>query len=129
MFDDSKERTWVWCLVGNIIERHPFGESKEILTGSKHFRPGAKVYVSRIIWGDGFERIAVIGRPRKQKNYIEVVMRTEHIENFRIQKVYTPFLLKMMAESDYSWWNNSDDAQRHILSLIESIYTHRKNGQ
>jgi hypothetical protein len=33
-----------WCLVGNIVEEHRFGESKELRRGSKHFTPGTKVY-------------------------------------------------------------------------------------
>jgi hypothetical protein len=32
-----------WCLVGNVVEKHPFGDAEEILGGSKQFTPGTKV--------------------------------------------------------------------------------------
>ena len=38
------EREFEYCLVGNIVESHYFGENKEIRCGTKHFRGGAKVF-------------------------------------------------------------------------------------
>ena len=46
MFNDENEKKWVWCLVGNIVENHEYGESKERIIGTKHFRLGAKVYMA-----------------------------------------------------------------------------------
>ena len=52
-------------------------------------------------------------------------MKSDYIENFRLQKVYQPFLLKMMEESEYTWWNNSEDDQQAILTLIEALESDR----
>ena len=121
MFDDSKEKTWVWCLVGNIVESHEFGENKILLTGTKQFRPGAKVYMAPSNWGDGYENIVVIGRPRHSRHYIEIIMRSAYIENYRIQKVYTPFLLKMMENSEFRWWDDSEDSYQSINVLVDAL--------
>ena len=121
MFHDRNQKAWVWCLVGNIIETHEFGESKDILTGTKHFRPGAKVYMAPANWGDGYENIVVIGCPRHSKQYIEVIMRSAYTENYRIQKVYQPFILKMMEKSEHLWWDESEDSCQRINILIDSL--------
>ena len=125
MFDDDNEKAWVWCLVGNIIETHEFGESKDILTGTKHFRPGAKVYMAPANWGDGYENIIVIGCPRHSKHFIEVITRSAYIENYRIQKVYKSFLLKMMEKSEFLWWDESEDSYQRINILIDSLNKRR----
>lgn len=125
----EEENKWRWALVGNIVQTHEYGEEKEIKSGTKQFRPGAKVYIAPANWGDGYENVIVIGCPRKSKNFIEIIMRLEYIENFRPQKVYTPFILKMMEESEYEWWDDSDRDYDHIESLINSINTHRKKDE
>ena len=119
------ELPWRWCLVGNIVKSHVYGESKDVLIGTKHFQPGAKVYMAPANWGDGYEKIVVIGCPRRSRQYIEIIMKSDYIENFRLQKVYQPFLLKMMEESEYTWWNNSEEDQQAILTLIEALESDR----
>ena len=129
MIDKQEEQMWRWCLVGNIINSHPYGESKEILNGTKQFPPGAKVFIAPANWGDGYENVIVIGCPRHRKQYIEVIMRADYIENFRIKKVYAPFILRMMENSKYRWWNNTDYDKQNIQELIESFSEYRSNQQ
>lgn len=100
---DENERPSRWCLVGNVVSDHAFGEYKEHLTGSKHFRPGAKVYIAPAQWGDGGEHGIVIGVPRHSRHPIEIVMRSELITNYRIKRVYSPAILRRMNESLYHW--------------------------
>ena len=125
MIDQQEEHVWRWCLVGNIVKGHPYGESKEVLFGTKQFPPGAKVFMAPPNWGDGYENVIVIGCPRHSKRYIEVVMRSNYIENFRIKKVYAPFVLRMMDKSKYCWWNNTEHDQQQIQELIESLNDYR----
>ena len=127
MVDKQEEQAWRWCLVGSIINSHPYGESKEILNGTKQFQPGAKVFIAPANWGDGYENVIVIGCPRHRKQYIEVIMRADYIENFRIKKVYAPFILRMMENSKYSWWNNTDYDKQRIQELIESFSEYRSS--
>jgi len=50
------------CLVGNIIKQ------------LKHFSLGTKVYCLPSIWGDGYERIVVIGRHTGSKRLITIII-------------------------------------------------------
>ena len=45
-------------------------------------------------------------------------MKSAYIENFRIQKVHAPFLLKMMEDSEFRWWDDSDDSYQEINTYI-----------
>ncbi len=114
------DQDWRWCLVGNIVETHEYGEDHEMKTGSKHFAPGAKVFMAPVRWGDGYERISVIGKPRKKQNYVEVIMRSELIENLRMQRVYKPAVLRRMDRSECHWWGNTDQDRDEIIEYLES---------
>jgi hypothetical protein len=60
-----------WCLVGNIVHERPCGEGgREIQQGTKHFSPGTEVYCLPTQWGDGYQRIIVIGRHRGSKRFV-----------------------------------------------------------
>ncbi len=69
-----QEREWQWCLVGNIVGEHLYGENKELRRGNKQFRPNAKVFVNLVYGGMGHESILVIGLPRGSGKYIEIVI-------------------------------------------------------
>ena len=121
----SRGKEWVWCLVGNIVEEHSYGEEHDILRGSKHFRPGAKVWLAPPQWGDGYEKIVVIGKPRHYKSYIEVIMKSEYIVNFRVQQVFKPPVLKLMCNSEYSWWGDTDKDRNEIQQLLDSLQSRK----
>ena len=116
----EKGHEWCWCLVGNVVEEHAVGTEKEIKKGTKHFSGGTKVYLAPIQWGDGYEKVIVIGIARGSRNYIEVIMSKKNIENFRIQKVYKPAIVKRMINSKNLWWGDSDDARKEILEYLET---------
>ena len=110
---------WVYCLVGNIIDKHEFGENKEIRYGTKHFAPGTKVYCYPGNFGDGYERIYVVGKPRKTFKLIKVIMKTEYITNFRLKKVYDKRIIKDMFFD--GGWNNYDESEKMIITLAKSL--------
>lgn len=116
---------WRWCLVGNVVGPHPYGESGEERTGTKQFAPGAKVYCAPGQWGDGYEKIVVIGHPRRGKPWIEIVMPFKSIENFRVQKVFRPAVLDIMKQGRYRWWRDTDEDYQDICCLIRSIEEYR----
>lgn len=113
------EEEWQWCLVGNIVQEHEYGENHEIRYGNKQFRPGAKVYINLVYGGMGHENIVVIGRPRHTRKYIEIVTARKYVENFRLQKVYHPTILKKIEQSNWSWWGNTDAARDHLIKTLE----------
>ncbi len=114
------EVKWRWCIAGNIIGAHPYGVEKEIRQGTKHFVPGAKVYCT-LAYGQ-IDRLVVMGIPRHSRKYIEVIVPSNKVENFRLQKCYKPAVLNMMKQRHWSWYGNTDadkeDAQR-ILNLLK----------
>lgn len=117
--EEIKEQEWQWCLIGNIVQQHEYGENHEIRYGNKQFRPGAKVYINLVYGGMGHEQILVIGKPRRSRKFIEIVTSRKYVENFRLQKVYHPFILKKMEQSTWDWWGNSDAALDQLIRVLE----------
>lgn len=118
IYNDTKvsdEATFIWGLVGNIIEKHPFGENKEIRYGTKHFLPNTKVYILPSIWGDGYEKLRVLGRHRKTNKYVCLVIKTKYITNFRLKKIYSPYIIKTMHNE--KGWSNSQKDKKTIEEI------------
>ena len=112
-----EETTFIWCLIGNVINENYSGVEKEIKHGTKHFSPNTKVYCFPISWGDGYEDIKVIGRHRKTSKNINIIIPSKLITNWRIQKVYHPFILKSMRLN--RGWNNSEKDKNTILEMLK----------
>ena len=89
------------CFVGNIIGKHIWGVDKVIRNGTKHFRPGAKVYIVFMYGGMGNQHVRVLGKPRKSFRMIDVAIRTSYIKNFRLQKVCDPRVLAFLKKYPY----------------------------
>ncbi len=79
------------------------------------------MYIAPAQWGDGMEKVVVIGLSRYRRQFIEAVIPSKLIENFRLGKVYKPVLLKRMLESPYTWWDNSENDRDTIITFIESL--------
>lgn len=103
MFEYNEEKKtnikFHYVLVGNIIDKHYYGENKEIKSGTKHFRAGAKVYLFPTYGGMGHENMPVYGLARKTKRKITVVIRSNMIKNVRIKKVYEAKLCTKIKEN------------------------------
>lgn len=115
----SAEQEWQWCLVGNIMGEHEHGENHELRFGTNQFRAGTKVFINLVYGGMGHESILVIGTPRYSCKYIEIVIARKYVENFRLQKVFTPAVLKQMEKSAWDWWGNTDSARDEIIRILE----------
>lgn len=113
---EGEEPAYIWCLVGNIVEEQVYGMEKERRHGTKNFSPGTKVYCFNTEWGDGYENIRVIGRHKVIKRNVCIIIRAKHITNWRLQKVYRPYVLKVM-QSHYRGWTNSDRDKADIMEM------------
>ena len=114
----TRELEWRWCLVGNIVKTREYGEDREIKYGTKGFSGGTKVYLAPIQWGDGYERVVVLGKPRHKHGLAEMVIPLKHFENYRLKKVFEPNVLERMNKSDYSWWENRDADREGIEGIL-----------
>lgn len=95
---DKEGNEYFECVVGNIIGRHIFGELHEIKNGTKHFRAGTKVYCVFMYGGMGHEEVRVMGKHRKSFRMIDIVIRTRYIKNFRVRKVYDPYVIDFLKK-------------------------------
>ncbi len=109
---------WSWCLVGNVVKEREYGENHEIRNGVKQLSGGTKVFVAPVQWGDGGEDVVVIGMHRYGKRYIEIIIPSRHIENYRMQKVYKPAVLKLMCASRYEWWGDTLRDRERIINYL-----------
>lgn len=124
----NKLPEWIWCLVGNVIDEHPFGEDHTVVHGTRHFSPGTKVYCFPVQWGDGYEKIAVLGKHRGSRGLIRIVMSRELIHNFRCQKVFSPYVIKRIYirnnhGMNFEGWGQSEADHETILSLLPWLNT------
>jgi hypothetical protein len=101
------------------VEEHEWGEEKMMRKGTKQFPPGAKVYCFPALWVDGYENIKVIGKPRKSRRLITVVMRSALITNWRLKKVYDPEVITLMLTQ--KGWTNADEDKMKIERLAASL--------
>jgi phage-related protein len=109
-----------WCLVGNVVESHVFGDQKEVRAGSKHFSAETKVYCMASQWGDGYEQVVVIGLARRSRRWITVVMPQAQITNWRAKRVYQPEVLKRLAKGYKGFcrqWKSEEEVKRWVEVL------------
>jgi hypothetical protein len=92
-----------WCLIGNIVEARLFGEGgKEFKSGTKHFPPGTKVYCFPALWGDGYEKVMVIGRHRGSHTFVTMIINSEWVTNWRAKVVYNPEVRRRLREATFT---------------------------
>ncbi|MEH1907024.1 ankyrin repeat domain-containing protein [Nostoc sp.] len=113
------EKCLEWCLVANVISEQPFGENHEIQYGTKHFSPNTKVYCSAQIWGDGYDKIVVVGRHRGSSKLVRMVIDEKRLTNWRARYVYLPKLKG-------SFYMRSWDSKEQVEGFAKSIYQWRE---
>lgn len=114
-----------WCVVANVVAETARGEDgQDIRPGLKHFAPGAKVWVLPPQWGDGGEKVMVIGRHRGrgQGRLARMVIGRHHLAGFRVRGVYSPAVHRELVRPWKPWgdhplklWNSRDEADRAAL--------------
>ncbi|WP_460503185.1 hypothetical protein [Hymenobacter agri] len=119
-----------WTAVGNIVRERPFGPGgAEIRNGTKHFAPGAKVYI--IDWYAGMcERIVVVGMHRKSKKFIRLVIDVKLVKNLRPKLCYTPAVIQKIKEhypSNTITWLTEELVKR-MCDVIPYWQTELKKG-
>ncbi len=111
--------SFVWCPVANVTrESHPEGPNGELRLGLKHFSPGAKLYCYPQQWGDGGEKLRVLGRHRGGgSKLIDIVIATKHLIDWRVQKVFQPHVVRAMR----GHWDDSDMSRELATNAVAAF--------
>jgi hypothetical protein len=89
----------VWSVVANVVHERAYGPGGvEKRHGTKHFAPGAKVYVIYFHWGTAGERVTVAGHHRKSGRYIYINIAAKALANWRAELVYSPYVIRQTWE-------------------------------
>jgi len=113
------ELSFIFCLVGNIIDSHHVSIQDKVSKGTKHFSPGTKVFCYPPRWGDGYEKIKVIGRHRKSSKLITIILASKYVTNWRMTTVYNPFVIREMLQNS-GWTDNESDRVR-ISEMLTTL--------
>ena len=113
-------------MVGNIVDKHEYGENHEIRYGTRKFRGGTRVVLTPLCWGDGYEQVNVIGLSRYSRKYKKSVIRRDLITNYRVKKIYSPTILKIMEEAENNdnhcwWWDNTEESYQEIIKKRQIV--------
>lgn len=123
-----KISAWTWCLTATVRAENVIGEDKRLVRGTRHFRPGTKVFLHPPNWED---RVAAIGIPRYTNKYVRIVMSVRKLEHFSLEKVSDPELVaallcpyetspfvRMAPNYVGGTWDQSDECKQRIEDEI-----------
>ncbi|MCC7206446.1 MAG: ankyrin repeat domain-containing protein [Anaerolineae bacterium] len=103
----------VWCVVANVAAEQRVGVHAEPSLGTKHFSPNTKVYCFPPQWGDGYEKIKVLGRHRGSHRLVTMVIHEKRLVNWRVQRVFHPFVVQHMGG-----WRSKETAELMVASIL-----------
>jgi hypothetical protein len=95
---EPKEKESILVLRASIVQEHPYGEcALDARKGTRHFRPGARVYVIDAHWGT-CDAVTVIGHHRARGQYAKLDVSVKHLENFRLDRAYSPMVISLIKQ-------------------------------
>jgi len=125
---EKSARESQWCLVGNIVDNAPSTEGGvETRTGTKHFSPGTKIYAFPAQWGDGYQRIIVVGRHRGSKAFVTMVLKSDRVTNWRAKVVHNPEVLRRLQEGVCRFWEPQNwKSEREVLRYLKGLQQYER---
>ncbi|APU42578.1 hypothetical protein UK14_17110 [Streptomyces sp. NRRL F-4428] len=110
----------VWTVAANVVAWRRCGVGgQELRPGTKFFKGGAKVYVAKVYWGPGGDRVTVAGRERHTGRWIVIDTATRHLYGFRPKLVHTPRVLERLREERYARGFTSADYAVDASAALE----------
>ncbi|MER5521485.1 hypothetical protein [Streptomyces sp. NPDC002763] len=96
--EETPDELLGWCLVANVARETAHGESGlDIQHGTKHFRAGTLLWLPPVRWDPGHSRWPAVGRHRGNgRRYVNMIVRAEDLENFRVKGVYSEALVRSL---------------------------------
>jgi hypothetical protein len=101
--DDAPDGLLGWCLVANMARETARGEGGlDIQRGTRHFAPGTLLWIPPVRWDPGHWRVHAVGRHRgNARRYVNMVVRVDDLENFRVKGVYSEGLVRSLNGYDH----------------------------
>jgi hypothetical protein len=91
----------IWCPVASVIQERPYGPGgAEKRRGTRHFQPGAKVYVNTRFGSGDRTSFEVIGRDRTSHRYVTMIFSASWLTHWRVELVYSPHVIEQI------WWGH-----------------------
>jgi hypothetical protein len=121
-----------WCVAANVVTERPYGQDgEERRPGTKHFKPGAKVYVIDAYWGMGGERVVAVGHHRGSKRYVTITMAAKHLTNWRVELTYSPHIIdEMKKRGDLGKFEpNSVDGKNKAEAIAAALRNYGPSSQ
>jgi hypothetical protein len=116
--ENGSAATPVWCVVANVTENRRYGAGGvETRRGLKHFSPGAKLYCFPPLWGDGYDKLKVVGRHRGSHQYVTMIVRSRWLTHWRVQLVYSPHVVAALE----GYWDGTTRSRERAETLAESM--------
>jgi hypothetical protein len=115
----------IWCVVANVAMERTYGPGGEQkASGTKHFRPGAKVVCIYFYWNGPYTKVVVVGRHRVTNRYMKVVTRPRWLSNWRAELVYSPTVIRKMQQlaTEYGCSPQFDGSEASRVE-VETIVT------
>jgi hypothetical protein len=111
-----------WCVVAKIRESTPYGQdSKETKIGSKHFKPGAKVYI--VDWYPGMcTTVTVVGHHRKSNRLITIDINIKYLSDLQIKVVYKPYVLEKIEDKKILGCSSLNENQAEEIKAIVAAW-------
>jgi hypothetical protein len=100
-----------------IVGTHSYGQEHQVHRGTKHFRANAKVFVIDAHWGT-CDSVTVIGHHRPGGRYAKLDMPVQHLEQFRMEVVYSPTVLKLLKKHFEGRAAYSEDYAEKLLRAL-----------
>lgn len=116
-------------MVAKIREATPFGEEgKETKIGSKHFKPGAKVYI--VDWYPGMcTTVTVAGHHRKSNRLITIDLHVKYLTDLKSKVVYKPYVLERIKERKIMRSATLNEDQADEIRNIVEAWIHEETKQ
>lgn len=115
--EDRRMSEAFWCVAANVVDVVKRGLQRTDWTGTKHFTGGTKVWCWPIIWGDGGERLNVVGMHRGGGRFITIVMDSRDLTNWRAKECYSPLIKKIMRGA----WDGrtKEEAEKFAAGMLQ----------
>ena len=100
-----------WCLVANVTTEYLYANRP---AGAWHLPEGAKVYVNRAIWGDGWYSAQILCKDRRTHRWFKTIVKVHWLHHFRAVVEYSPSLQRRLDAEDFlgGYDENGADACR-----------------